>query len=76
MAGANSKSQNRSRGRNNVNFLKGMQMEMKKVVWPTRRELVMYTIVVIVSVAFVSALIAVVDGIFNHFFDWLMALVG
>ena len=40
-----------------IGFLSGVKSELKKVVWPTRRELVSYTGVVFVAVAFVCALI-------------------
>ncbi len=42
-------------------FLKNVVSEMKKVRWPTREELVKYTITVIATVAFVTLFFVVVD---------------
>ncbi|ADL08819.1 preprotein translocase subunit SecE [Thermosediminibacter oceani] len=44
-------------------FFKEVRSELKKVTWPTRDELVSYTIVVLVSVALVSGFIWIVDSI-------------
>ncbi|TYP58726.1 preprotein translocase subunit SecE [Thermosediminibacter litoriperuensis] len=44
-------------------FIKEVRSELKKVTWPTRDELVSYTIVVLVSVALVSGFIWIVDSI-------------
>jgi preprotein translocase subunit SecE len=43
-------------------FFRGVWAELKKVVWPSRKELVAYTAVVLVSVAFVALLIWIVDS--------------
>ena len=53
-----------------------MKAELKKVVWPTRKELINYTIVVFVTVVFISALIGIVDAIFSELFQLLMRVVG
>jgi len=42
-------------------FFKNVVKEMKKVRWPTKKELVKYTITVIVTVAFVTLFFVVVD---------------
>lgn len=42
-------------------FFKNVFKEMKKVRWPTKKELVKYTITVIVTVAFVTLFFVVVD---------------
>lgn len=44
-----------------IGFLKNVRRELKKVNWPNRRELTTYTTVVLVAVAFVAAIIWVVD---------------
>ena len=44
------------------------RLEMKKVVWPTKNELVRYTIVVLITVAFISLLIMAVDFVFTGFY--------
>ena len=40
-------------------FLQGVKTEMKKVIWPTRKELINYTVMVIVATLVVMAIIAV-----------------
>jgi preprotein translocase subunit SecE len=45
-------------------FYRQVIAELRKVIWPTRRELITYTTVVIVFVAAVAAIVAVYDLIF------------
>lgn len=45
-------------------FLREVVAELRKVHWPTRRQLVTYTIVVLVFVAFMVALVAGLDAVF------------
>jgi len=47
-------------------FFKGVISELKKVHWPGRREVVIYTIVVLVAVIFVGVLIWLFDLIFSQ----------
>lgn len=42
-------------------YFKGVKSEMKKVVWPTKDELVKYSILVI----FISILAALITGLFD-----------
>ena len=51
-------------------------MELKKVIWPTRRELINYTVMVIVATIVVMAIIGVADGVFGQLFNLLRAVVG
>lgn len=44
-----------------MNFFKEVAREMKKVSWPSRKELVNYTAVVLATVAFFTIFFAVVD---------------
>lgn len=47
-------------------FFTGSWSELKKVRWPTRKELISYTIVVLVTVIFVTVYFAIIDlGITN-----------
>ena len=46
---------------NIIEFIKDTRKELKNVSWPTRRELVSTTLVVIVAVFFFGAFLAVVD---------------
>ena len=47
-------------------FLRQVVAELRKVIWPTRKELVTYTIVVIVFVAAMAAIVAGYDYIFTR----------
>ena len=53
-------------------FLKEVRQELKKVNWPTREELVAYTIVVLVSVVVLTSFVFGLDYVFSkgvlHFF--------
>ena len=42
-------------------FLREVVSELRKVIWPTRRELVVYTMVVLVFVSFMVAFVALLD---------------
>jgi len=46
-------------------FFKGVKTEMKKVVWPTRKELVSYTGVVVFTCVVFALGIWALDTIFN-----------
>lgn len=45
-------------------FYRQVIAELRKVIWPTRRELITYTTVVIVFVTVVATIVAVLDLIF------------
>jgi len=53
-------------------FIREVRAELKKVAWPTRRELVAFTGVVFVSVVVVAALIWIIDASFSGL---LMAII-
>lgn len=42
-------------------FLQNVTSEMKRVSWPTRKELVSYTITVLLTVTFIAIFFAVID---------------
>ncbi|GLH97866.1 preprotein translocase subunit SecE [Phytohabitans aurantiacus] len=44
-----------------VRFVREVVAELRKVIWPTRRELLTYTAVVVVFVAFMLAIVALLD---------------
>lgn len=44
-----------------IRFLREVVSELRKVIWPTRRELVVYTAVVLVFVSFMVAFVALMD---------------
>lgn len=57
-------------------FFKETKMEMKKVIWPTKNQMVNYTIATIVSVVLVSFLIVAVDFVFAGLSKLLVTTVG
>jgi preprotein translocase subunit SecE len=48
-----------------VNFFKESKVELKKVTWPTRQELIVNTVVVLLAVAFCAAAIWIIDSVFS-----------
>lgn len=52
-------------------FLREVIAELGKVIWPTRKELVTYTIVVIVFVSVMTALVAGLDILFAKGVVWV-----
>ncbi|WP_031517434.1 preprotein translocase subunit SecE [Desulfofalx alkaliphila] len=60
-----SKSASKNRIAGIKNFFQGVKSELKKVHWPTRRETLVYTGVVLVAVVFVAILIWVLDIILS-----------
>lgn len=57
-------------------FVKETKMEMKKVIWPTKNQMIRYIITVIVSVILVSFLIVAVDFVFMGLSKLLVSAVG
>ena len=49
-------------------FFRNVTAELKKVNWPSRKELITYTIVVIITVLVVSAIISTWDAILSFIF--------
>jgi len=62
---------NRSAG-----YLRNVVAELKKVHWPNRKELITYTGVVLVSVAFVAMLIWLVDSALSVLINELFKAFG
>jgi len=48
-----------------IEYIKNVYLEMKRVSWPTRSELVNSTVIVILVSAFVALVIFVLDRIFT-----------
>ncbi|MEX2008148.1 MAG: preprotein translocase subunit SecE [Candidatus Spechtbacterales bacterium] len=51
-----------------VRFLKEVRIELKKVAWPARREVINYTILVIA----VSTIIGIYLGVLDLLFQWVL----
>ena len=52
-------------------FYRQVVAELRKVIWPTRKELVTYTTVVLVFVSFMTAIVAVLDILFGKGVLWV-----
>ena len=52
-------------------FLKEVLVELRKVVTPTRKELIRYTLVVLVFVVFMMLLVSGLDLLFGSFVGWM-----
>jgi preprotein translocase subunit SecE len=46
-------------------FLKQVRQELKKVAWPSRQEMIAYTVVVLVAVVFLTSLVFGMDFAFT-----------
>jgi len=55
-----------------VKFVSEVKMELAKVSWSTRRELINSTIVVIVSVAILAVFIGVCDLIWSNLINFVI----
>jgi len=55
-------------------FLKESREELRKVVWPSREEVLNSTIVVLGAVAVISVFLFVTDSVFEAIFDALISL--
>ena len=53
-------------------YAKGTKSELKKVSWPTRKQLINNTAIVIVCVVIVSVVIFILDVIFGQGFEFLI----
>jgi preprotein translocase subunit SecE len=56
-----------------VRFTREVIGELRKVIWPTRKQQVTYTIVVLIFVAFVVALVSGLDLLFDKGVFWIFA---
>ena len=54
-------------------FLREVKSELKKISWPSKKELTANTIVVLVSVFFAATVIWVIDGFFAQILKTILA---
>lgn len=52
-------------------FVREVRSEMKRVHWPSRREVTQYSIVVLIAVSLVTAYIFGLDQAFGKFVFWI-----
>lgn len=55
-----------------VRYLKETRAELRKVTWPTRREALNLTLIVLAITLFMAALLGLIDYVFTKLFDLIM----
>ena len=53
-------------------FLREVRLELKKVDWPTRKELITYTVVVLVTITVLTTFVAAIDYVFSSLMNSLL----
>ncbi len=61
--------------KSNGNYFKGVVKELKKVIWPTRSELINYVIVVLVFCFFATLFIWIADFAFRNLIRFLIQVL-
>jgi preprotein translocase subunit SecE len=75
LAGASGRGRSGGRG-NVVEFVRDVRSELRKVHWPTQRETINLTVVVLALSVAVGLFLGGVDFVFQEFFRWLIASLG
>ena len=65
-----------AKGRSTLEFAKDTQVEVRKVVWPTRQETIQTTGVVVVVVIVTALFLWILDLLLGGITRWLMGLGG
>lgn len=55
-----------------LTFLQEVEKELRKVNWPTKKELTQYTITVVLTVMFMSIFFVVVDYLISVLIRWYL----
>jgi preprotein translocase subunit SecE len=55
-----------------ISYFKGTAAEVKHISWPTKKEAVIYTVLIILISAFVAAYLGVFDAIFTRGINFLV----
>lgn len=64
----------RRTGRRLSKWFREMRSELKKVVWPNRKQVLQNTLVVLLCVLVVGVFIWIFDAVGNLFVQWLIGL--
>lgn len=56
-----------------VRFFKDVRAELKKVIWPSRQQLVNNTLTVLLTCLVIGALIWIADGALSKLVEWTLA---
>jgi preprotein translocase subunit SecE len=54
-----------------VQFLREVRLELRRVNWPSRREVASYSLVVLVAVSLLTLYVAVLDQAFGQLVLWI-----
>jgi preprotein translocase subunit SecE len=54
------------------NYLREVVYELKKVVWPSRKQTIGTTAIVVIVVMIFGIYLGIVDAIFSHIMRWLL----
>lgn len=68
------KPQKNNNKKEKTGLFKGMLNELKKVTWPTKKETLVYTLVVIVTVIVFAIIIGLYDLILKYLIEFLLSL--
>ncbi len=55
-----------------LQFLREVRGELRKVAWPSRPEVIHYTIIVLITIVVMTAFVAVLDYLFGESVFWLI----
>ena len=61
---------------NPFEFLQEVREEANKVTWPSRREIMVSTVMVFIMVALASVFFLIVDSILHRGVQWVLGLSG
>ena len=64
----------RRTGKRISKWFREMRAELKKVVWPTKKQVLQNTVVVLISVLVIGVFIWIFDAISNLIVQWLIGL--
>lgn len=67
------KGQKSTGNREQNNIVKGMMSELKKVTWPTKKEVTVYTIVVVTTVVVFAVIIGGFDALLSKLISFLLS---
>lgn len=56
-----------------INYLKDTKAEMKHVAWPTQRQALIFTVLVVVFSVVVAMVLGFADFIFSRALDWFIS---
>jgi preprotein translocase subunit SecE len=59
-----------------LDFIRDVRSELRKVAWPTQRDTINLTVVVVALSIAVGLVLGGVDFLFQELFRWLIALTG